>query len=73
MKEVTTNPTTELPELTQDWGNKLLEGTNKTLKKGAVTQQEADPDLPMSVLESQVEGCIYGGLLQGGGTEYSSA
>ena len=25
------NPTIELPELTQDWGNRLLEGTNKTL------------------------------------------
>jgi len=24
-------PTIELPELTQDWGNRLLEGTNKTL------------------------------------------
>ena len=25
------NPTIELPELTQDWGKRLLEGTNKTL------------------------------------------
>ena len=25
------NPTIEPPELTQDWGNKLLEGTNKSL------------------------------------------
>ena len=25
------NPTIELPELTQDWGNRLLEGTNRTL------------------------------------------
>ena len=30
-KEVAINPTIELPELTQDWGNRLLEGTNRTL------------------------------------------
>ena len=51
-------PTIEPPEFTQDWGNRLLEGTNKTLctrtqKKGAVTQQEADSDWPMSVQGSQ--------------------
>ena len=28
-EEVTTNPTIELPEFTQDWGNRLLEGTNR--------------------------------------------
>ena len=31
LKEVTINPTIEPPELTPDWGNRLLEGTNKTL------------------------------------------
>ena len=31
LEEVTINPTIEPPELTQDWGNRLLEGTNKTL------------------------------------------
>ena len=31
LEEVTVNPTIEPPELTQDWGNRLLEGTNKTL------------------------------------------
>ena len=25
------NPAIELPELTEDWGNRLLEGTNRTL------------------------------------------
>ena len=30
-KEVAINPTTEPPELTQEWGNRLLEGTDKTL------------------------------------------
>ena len=29
--EVTINPTIEPPELTQDWANRLLEGTNRTL------------------------------------------
>ena len=31
LEEVAINPSIELPELTQDWGNRLLEGTNSTL------------------------------------------
>ena len=31
LKEVTINPTIEPPELTKDWGNRLLESTNRTL------------------------------------------
>ena len=31
LEEVTINPTIELPELTQGWGNRLLEGTSRTL------------------------------------------
>ena len=31
LEEVTINPNMEPPELTQDWGNRLLEGTNRTL------------------------------------------
>ena len=31
LEEVAINSTIELPELTQDWGNRLLEGTNRTL------------------------------------------
>ena len=31
LEEVASNPTIELPELTQNWGNRLLESTNKTL------------------------------------------
>ena len=71
MENVSINFTIELPELTQDWGNRLLEGTNKTLRtlrtqqKGAVTPQETDPDLPMSVQESPVEAWVGGGPLQG--------
>ena len=72
MEEVTINPTIELPELTQGWGNRLLEGTNRTLcprtqEKGAVTPWETDPDLPVSVQESPVEAWVGGGLLQGQG------
>jgi len=33
-KEVTINRTTELPELTLDWGNRFLEGSNITLFTG---------------------------------------
>ena len=39
----------------------------KTQEMGAVTPQETDPDLPMSVQESLVEAWVGGGLLQGWG------
>ena len=64
------------PELTQDWGNRLLEGTNRTLcirtqEKGAVTPQETDPDSPSSLQQTcgLVVACVWGG---GAGTEGSS-
>ena len=31
LEKIAINPTIEPPELPQDWGNRLLEGTNKTL------------------------------------------
>ena len=70
MEDVAINPTIEPPELTQVWGNRLLEGTNnlvytRTQEKGAVTSQETDPDLPVSGQESLVEAWVGGGLLQG--------
>ena len=34
LEEVAINPTIEPPELTQDWGNKLLVGTKKPLGRG---------------------------------------
>ena len=37
----------------------------RTQEKGAVTTQETDPDLHMSVQESLVEVSVRGGLLQG--------
>ena len=39
----------------------------RTQEKGAVTQQETDPDLPGCVQESPVEAWVTGGLLQGWG------
>ena len=70
LEEVAINSTIELPEITQDWGNRLLEGTNKAYEhqdpeKEAVTPQETDPDLPLSVQESPMEAWVNGGLLQG--------
>ena len=38
-----------------------------------MTPQETDPDLPGSVQESPAEAWVGGGLLQGWGTECSSA
>ena len=73
LEEVAINPTIELPEFTQDWGNRLLEGTNRNLctpgpkEKGAVTPQGTDPNLPVSVQESPAEAWVSRGLLQGRG------
>ena len=74
MEEVAINPTIEPPELSQDWGNRLLEGTTtttitktvrtKTQEKRAVTPQETDPDMCISLQESLVEAWVGGDLLQ---------
>ena len=40
---------------------------SRTQENGAVTLQETDPDLPVSVQESLVEACVSGGLLQSWG------
>ena len=37
----------------------------RTQEKGAVTPQETDPDLPVSIQESLAEVWVIGGLLQG--------
>ena len=39
----------------------------RTQEEGAVTPQETDPDLPVSVQEFPVEACVGSGLLQGWG------
>ena len=42
-EEVTTNPTIELPELTQDWGNRLLVGTNRICVYQDPGERSSDP------------------------------
>ena len=39
----------------------------RTQEKGAVTPQETDPDLPVSVQESPAEAWVNSGLLRGQG------
>ena len=39
-EEVAINPTIEPPEHTQDWGNRLSEGTNKTLYTPGTRRRE---------------------------------
>ena len=79
LEEVAINTTIGLSKLTQDWGNRLLEGRGKkkkikikttlvctrTKEKKAVTPQETNPDLPMSVQESLAEAWVGCDLLQG--------
>ena len=40
LEEVAINPTIEPPELTQDWENRLLKGTNKTLCAPGLRRKE---------------------------------
>ena len=40
---------------------------NRAQEKGAVTQQETDPDLPLGIQESLVEASVGSGLLQSWG------
>ena len=54
------------------WGNRLLQGANKTLVlqdpgERLSTPQETDPDLSVSVQESPAEAWVNSGLLQGQG------
>ena len=50
LEAVAIYPTIEPPELTQDWGNRLLEGTNKTFcTPGPRDPTETVPELCLSV------------------------
>ena len=42
-EEVTINPTIEPPELTQDWGNRLLVGTNRICVYQDPGERSSDP------------------------------
>ena len=46
LEKVAINPTTQLPELTQDWGNRLLEGTNRTLCAPGERSRDTTRDWP---------------------------
>ena len=48
-------------------GHKQNLVSTRTQEKGAVTTQETDPDLPVSVQESLAEVWVSSGLLQGQG------
>ena len=62
-----------ITELPQNWGNRLSGGHKQNLvhtrtqEKGAVTTQETEPDLPMSVQESPAEAWVNSSLLRGQG------
>ena len=62
-----------ITELPQDWGKQTLGGhtqncaCTKTQEKGAVSTQETEPDLPLSVQESLVEAWVNSGMLRGQG------
>ena len=64
-----------ITELNTGLGKQTLGGHKQNLvhtgsqEKGAVTPDETDPDLPVSVQESPVEVRVGGGLLQGRGQQ----
>ena len=71
---VTINPNIELPELTQDWGNRPLEGTKKTLCTPGPRRKEMWPhkrwiQTCLCVQESPAEAWACSILLRVGGTE----
>ena len=71
MEEIATNPTIELPELTQDGEIDSWRAQQNLVHQdpgtGAVTPQEMVPDLPVSTQESPAEAWVGAGLLQGSG------
>ena len=77
--EVTINPTIELPELKQDWGNRLLEGTNRALCTPSPRRKDQWPHKRLTQTCLWVSRSLQGrrGLVVAccgvGGTECSSA
>ena len=67
-----------IAELPQDWETETLGGHKqnpvhtRTQEKGAVTPQETEPDLPVSVLESLAEAWVDSSLLCGQCTKFIS-
>ena len=79
MEEVAINPHHRATRTYIRLGKQTLGGHKQNLvcirtqEKGAVTPQETDPDLPVSVQESLVEAWVSGGCCRAGGVECSSA
>ena len=69
MEEVTLNPTTEVPELTQDWEIDFWRAQTEPCMHQDPGKRSSDPtrDLLRSVQESPAEAWVSGGLLQGWG------
>ena len=73
LKEVAINPNIELPRTYTGVGNQTLGGRKqnfvhtRTQEKRAVTSQETDPDMHVSVQKSLAEAWVRSGLLQGQG------
>ena len=68
LDEITINPNVKPPELIKDWANTFGEHRQNLVhtraqEKSAVTTQETNPDLPMSVHKSPVEVWVSGRLL----------
>ena len=53
-----------LPPLQESLLEAAVAECTKTQEKGAVTPQETDPDMPVSVQESPAEAWVSGGQLQ---------
>ena len=68
MEEVAINPTTELPELTQDWEIDSWRAQQNLVHQGP-RERNSDPtgDFLVGVQESLAEAWVGGGLLQGWG------
>ena len=79
LEEVAINPTKEPPELTQDWGSRLLEGTNKSLCTPGPRRKEQWPHKRLTrtcplVSRSLQQRCESGvACCRVGGTECSIA
>ena len=69
MEEVTINPTTEVPELTQDWEIDSWRAQTEPCMHQDPGERSSDPtrDLLRSVQESPAEAWVSGDLLQGWG------
>ena len=72
MEEAAINPPHRATRTYTRLGKQTLGGHRQNLvhirtqEKGAMTPQETDPDLPVSVQESLEEAWVSSGLLQGG-------